>query len=56
MHCPPKNLNLRIKTEPVMVRADATVCIRFLGQIYVNKNRTYTVQLHPDRQAQDYIY
>ena len=30
MHCPPKNLNLRIKTEPATVTADATVCIRFL--------------------------
>ena len=38
VHCPKYNQNVSIKTKPVTFGADATVCIRFLGQISLNKN------------------
>ena len=33
IHCPKYNLNLRIKTDPVTIEADATVYVCFIGQI-----------------------
>ena len=43
LHCPKNNPNLRWSTIPVMVGAEATVYVRCLGQIYVNKSQTYSV-------------
>ena len=34
-HCPKNNLNLCIKTESIKVGGDATVKVRFLGQILI---------------------
>ena len=34
-HCPKNNLNLCIKTESIEVGGDATVKVRFLGQILI---------------------
>ena len=46
LHCPKKNLNFRLQTEPAIVGAELTVYVWCLGQIYstmnVNKNRMYT--------------
>ena len=47
VHCPKYNQNVSIKIKPVTFGADATVCIRFLGQISLNKNGTYTVVSAP---------
>ena len=45
-HCPKNNLNLFIKTEPHTVRADDTVCVWLMGQIYSNEYCTYSTVLY----------
>ena len=42
LHCPKKNLNFRLQTEPAMVGAESTVYVWCLGQIY------YECQQKPD--------
>ena len=49
VHCPKNSLNLRIKTEPVTVEADAMVNAWFLGQIYVNNQNLRCIRSRSDR-------
>ena len=43
-HCPKNSLNLCIKIKPVTVGVEPMVYVRFLGQVRINKSRTYTVE------------
>ena len=47
LHCTKNNLNLRIKTEPVIDEAEAMVYVRLLVVYFWKSNQTYIVVSAP---------